>query len=139
MRYRRAKAGCLLGALLLSTACASVGGVRHVATVTVVSAHNTLSAIQDTEQLLVCGRSTAPAAPACVPIPINQKISGELSAAFDLDGRLATLVRDTPVGAPQPDAIPTLVGDIAQIVAKVLNDLPSSPQKTTLVQRLGGK
>ena len=77
--------------VMLCAGCASLGSARHQATVSVVSAHAVLSAVQDDEMALVCGRPTAPPAPACVSAETNRVIATKLVTAFDYDGRVAAL------------------------------------------------
>lgn len=125
---------CLIALCLSLTACASA---RHRATVTVVSAHAVLAAIQDTEMTLVCEKPGAPAAPACVPIDTHKRISAELVKAFDADGKIATLVRATPVGGPSSD-VAVLLGQIRAIVDAVLALIPDSAPRRALVANLGG-
>ena len=126
----------LILALLFSMACAT-GGARHTATVTVVSAHAVLSAVQDTEKAMVCGQSDAPPAPACVTPEKHREISGHLVTAFDLDGQIAQLVRALPAGSTLPANVPNLLGQIAALVQKVLALIPNSTTKDALVQRIG--
>lgn len=128
----------LVIALLLASSCATAGGPRHVATVSVVSAHAVLSAVQDTERALVCGAATAPPAPACVPADRHRAISADLVTAFDYDGQVATLVRALPAGGTWPATVPVLLGKIAGLVDRIVGTLPASPQKTSLVAQLGG-
>lgn len=128
----------LLLALLTLPGCASIGAHRHAAAVTVVSAHAVLSAVQDTERALVCGTAAAPAPPACVTSDLHRTISAQLVTAFDLDGRVARLVRDVPPGGVLPSDVPALLGQIAALVDRVLEALPTSTQKTRLTQTIGG-
>ncbi len=129
----------ILLAALAFTGCASLGGARHTATVTVVSAHAILSAAQDTERMLVCGLPTAPAAPACVAPATHRTISGYLATAFDLDGQVARTVRAVPAGGMLPANVAELVGQIAALVDKILAAIPHSPQRASLVAQIGGK
>lgn len=124
--------------LVGATSCATAGGPRHVATVSVVSAHAVLSAVQDTERALVCGQGEAPAPPACVAPDTHRRIAGDLVTAFELDGQIAGLVRALPAGATVPANVPELLGRLAAIVDRVVNLLPASTQKTALVARIGG-
>jgi len=124
--------------LLFTQGCASLAGPRHGATVTVVAAHSTLSAVQDTELLLVCEKPGAPAAPLCVDAEKHKAISAKLATAFALDGDLARLVRAVPLDQPQPPQVAELVARIAQIINDVLALIPKSPQKAALEQNLAG-
>lgn len=119
--------------------CASMGGARHPATVSIVTAHAVLSAVQDGERLLVCGGASAPAAPACVPPDVHRKIAGELVTAFDLDGQVARLVRALPPGAMSPADVPGLLGRIAALIDRIFALIPASSQKAALAQSIGGK
>jgi hypothetical protein len=125
-----------LVALLSVPGCAS--RARHVATVTVVTADSVLSAIQDTEMGLVCGKSTAPAPPACVPIERHREISDKLVTAFSYDKRIATAVKALPPGAASAD-VAELLGQLQGLVDAVLALIPQSPQRQTLLTHLGGK
>lgn len=118
--------------------CASAGGPRHVAVVSVVSAHAVLSAVQDTERALVCGSATAPSAPNCVAADVHQRISADLVTAFDLDGRVARLVRDAGPTGGLPGNVAAMLGQIGGIVDAILARLPSSPQKGSLIAQIGG-
>lgn len=109
---------------------------HHVATVSVVSAHAVLSAIQDTERAAVCGAPTAPTP--CIPQATHQQIASKLVTAFDLDGRIATAVRDLPVDQPLPTTVTDWITQITQIVQQVLALIPDGPFKTALVAKLGG-
>lgn len=128
----------LLAALLVVSACATVGGPRHVATVSVVSAHAVLSAVQDTERALVCGAATAPAAPACIPDEVHRKVSADLATAFQYDIDVHNLVRAAPTDTSLPATVPALLGKIAAILDQVVAALPTSTQKQALVAQIGG-
>jgi hypothetical protein len=119
------------------SSCASLGSPRHRAAISVVSADAILSAIQDSEMALVCGRSTAPAPPRCVPHERHQEISAKLVTAFQYDRRIAELVRALPAGESSPD-VATLVGQIRALVDAVLALIPESAQRRTLVASIGG-
>lgn len=131
-------AGGLMCGLALIGGCASLGGTRHRATVSVVTAHGVLSAIQDTEMLLVCGRQGAPDPPLCVPPETHRLISARLAVAFGLEGDLARIVRALPAGEKQPAQVLELVGSIATLVKDVLELIPKSPAKESLEQKLAG-
>lgn len=124
--------------LMLGWSCA-MAGPRHIATVSVVSVHAVLSAVQDSERLMVCGTASAPAAPACVPAETHRKIAGDLVTAFDLDGQVAQTVRAVPTGALLPANVAELLGKIAGLVDRILAMLPSSTQKQALVSQIGGR
>ena len=128
---------CLLLALAL-TGCASLGGARHTATVSVVSAHAVLAAVQDTERALVCDGPTAPAPPLCVPPDVHRRNAGYFVTAFDLDGQVARTVRAVPPGGVLPANVAELVGQIAALVDKILAAIPKSPQRASLVEQIGG-
>jgi hypothetical protein len=105
-----------------------------------VTAHTVLGALQDGERALVCEKPGAPAPPLCVPQVKHQEISQHFVMAFDLDGQVLRTVRALPPGTPLPGDIPTLLGQIGVLIDKILAAMPSSPQKTQLVQTtLGGK
>lgn len=126
-----------VGILLLASSCASQGGPRHIATVSVVTAHTILATLQDTEMALVCGKPTAPEAPRCVEAEKHKEISGYLAQAFDYDGTVARLVRALPPGSPQPAQVGELLARISELVSKILASIPASPQKATLEANLG--
>lgn len=126
-------------ALSVSVACASGSGPRHLATVSVVTAHSTLAAAQDTEMLLVCDRQGAPAAPACIPVDKHKEIAGLFAQAFEYDGQVARLVRALPVGQPQPAEVGELLGRIGELVNRIIAALPkTAPQTRALVENLKG-
>jgi hypothetical protein len=120
-------------AALGASGCASLGGPRHTAAVSVVTAHAVLSAVQDTEMGLVCGRSTAPAPPACVPLAQHRDISARLAKAFSLEVQVAQFVR-----LGQTDVSP-LIGEIRTLLDAVLALIPPSPPRTALLANIGGR
>lgn len=126
-------------ALLVLSGCASLGGPRHVSTVGLVSAHSVLSAIQDTEMRLVCGRQGAPAAPLCVPVPTHRQISAHLEQAFALEVRAAMLVRSLPPGTPQPAEVVTILVQVNALVRQAMELLPDGKDKAVLAQSIGGQ
>lgn len=111
---------------------------HRVATVSVVGAHATLSALQDGELLLVCGKPSAPPEGQCVPDAAHRQISTRLEQAFDYDGQVARLVRATPPGAPTSAQVFELVGKIQTLVTSILADLPAGPRTDHLLELLGG-
>lgn len=127
----------LLALAIGASSCASLGGARHRAAVSVVSAKAVLGAIQDVEMTLVCGRSTAPPAPSCVPIEKHREISAHLVTAFDYNEKALTIARALPGGETSPDVF-RLVGQIRALVDAVLALIPESPQRRTLVANIGG-
>jgi hypothetical protein len=129
----------LLGVLLAFPGCASLGGPRHVGTVGLVSAHAVLSAVQDTEMRIVCGRPGAPQTPLCVPISKHRQISAHLETAFALEIRAAALVRSLPPGTPQPVEVVTITVQINGLVQEILALLPEGRDKQALVQSIGGE
>jgi len=137
-RHVLRQAGLLIVLALLSASCASLHGPRHVATVSIVSVHAVLSAVQDGERLLVCDAVTAPAPPACVPPDVHRRIAGELVTAFDLDGQVARLVRAVRPGGVTSADVPALLGRIAAIIDRIFALMPASPQKAALAQKVGG-
>lgn len=138
----------LLPLLLLGGLSAGCGarGV-HIAAVSVATAHTTLAVTQDTALKVKCGEPTAPAAPACLSTvkpaadkdSPNAAVHRVLAKAFELDGKVATAVRDWPVGAPMPLEVPTYLAQITQLVKQVVDALPASAFKTQLLQKLGAK
>ena len=123
----------VLGGML--TGCAP--SVRHIATVTAVGAHATLSAVQDTEMALACGKPSAPAPPACVPADLHREISAQLVTAFDADIRAHELIRDWPATGSAPN-IATFLAEITSAINFVLQHLPSGPALNRLLVQIGG-
>jgi hypothetical protein len=121
---------------LLIVGCASLGGARHVATVTVVSAEATLGFIQDAELSIVCGRTGAPVAPACVDAATHKLIEGKLSTAFGLSSDLAKLVKAVRPDQPLPTQANDLIARITALIQDITSLIPNSPQKTVILQRL---
>jgi hypothetical protein len=119
---------------------ALIGGcavkARHIATVSVVSAHSVLSVIQDSEILLVCGRSGAPAAPLCVPIDKHRQISILLEKAFSLEKDIAGLTRAVQPDQPLPPQIPGLLSQLSTLIGDVLALIPESSGKAALSARI---
>lgn len=127
----------VLAAALVVAGCASLGGPRHASTVGLVSAHSVLSAIQDTEMRIVCGRAGAPQAPLCVPISRHQGISALLADAFALEIRAAAVVRSLPPGAPQTADVVGMAWQINALIQEILRLLPEGRDKQALVQSIG--
>lgn len=127
-----------LVALLALPACASLGGPRHAGTIGLVSAHSVLSAVQDTEMRIVCGRAGAPQAPLCVPISKHREISAYLAEAFALEVRAAGIMRALPAGSPQPAEVVALTWQVGALVQQVMTMLPESQDKQALAQSIGG-
>ena len=120
---------------LLATLAASCGGVRHVVTVSALSAHATVAAVQDTADLVMCGAPTALPAPKCLTEPQRKEL--HLSDALAVDIALLKAVHDWPVGAPQPAVITAYVAEISRILTEAVNALPESPAKAKLKKLLG--
>jgi hypothetical protein len=130
----------LLVALGLDVSSCASGGARHIVTVTAVSADAVLSHLQDTEHALVCGTAGAPTVPVCVPADVHKTvIAPALSKGFDADGRLAKLIRETPPNVTPPATLGQLIDDINAAIARVLEAIPESSFKASLVAKLGGK
>lgn len=134
---RRVNRSVLVALVVLLSGCA-LPRARHIATVSVVSAHSVLSAIQDTEMDLVCGKATAPAPPACVLIEQHRDISGKLANAFALEKKIAVAVKAIPPGAPSANVAESL-GQLQALIDAVLDLIPRSAQRQTLVANIGGK
>lgn len=126
----------LVALAIAASSCAAKA--RHIATVTVVSAKGALDIAQDTEPLLVCGKATAPPAPACVTEDIHRAIHANLADAYALHKQLAIAVRDWPQGAPAPIGIGTYLTQITELLQHVIDALPESGVKTRLLLLLGG-
>jgi hypothetical protein len=125
-------------ALVMLTGCAALGGARHGATVSVVSAHAVLAALQDGERVLVCSGPSAPAPPACVAPAKHREVAGYFVTAFDLDAQVARTVRAIPPGGVLPSNVAELVSQIAALVEKIIKAIPASPQRESLIERIGG-
>jgi hypothetical protein len=134
---RRALAVVALALLLQG--CASLGGPRHASTVGLVSMHAVLSAIQDTEMRIVCGRPGSPSSPLCVPVPTHRQISAHLEQAFILEVRAAQIVRSLPPGSPQPAEVVTMLVQVNALVRQVMEMLPDGRDKAALTQSIGAK
>lgn len=115
-----------------------MGTARHRATVTVVSAHAVLSAVQDGEAVLVCGRPTAPPAPRCVSAETHREVSAKLVTAFDIDGKVLQLVRALPANASSSD-VATMLGQIGAIIDAVFKLIPESSERQTLAAKVGAR
>lgn len=133
---KKALSICLVIALV---GCAALGGPRHIASVTSVTAHSIASTIQDTENLLVCDRPGAPQAPLCVPLETHHRIAALLEQAFKLDGDLAKVIRATPLEGPTPAEVGELTAQITKLINDILALIPKSPAKDQLITNLGGK
>lgn len=128
----------LLVAVLGGMTSGCAANVRHIATVSAVAAHSTLAALQDTEMLIVCGKATAPAPPACVDVDQHRANAEKLVTAFDLDIQVATTIRDWPALGPPPTSIGALLGQITVVVNYILDHLPDGAAKTKLLTSIGG-
>jgi hypothetical protein len=126
-----------LGGCALFLSDCALHGPRHVSTVSLVSAHAVLSAVQDTEMLLVCDRPAAPPAGQCVPLEQHRQISAQLARAFALETAAAQLVRVLPDGsvAPTPQASEAMA-EVSRVLAQVLGMIPESAAKHGLVRKL---
>lgn len=119
--------------------CASTGGPRHVATVSVVTSHGTLMLIDATEEKLVCDTAGAPQAPMCVPPATHKAISAKLAQAFDLDADVARTVKAMPVGTPTTPQVLELLSKISVLVSDVMALIPQSSARESLAVQIGGK
>jgi hypothetical protein len=130
-----------LGLGVGASGCAKAGptlpDAKRIAEVTVVSAHAVISAVQDTEMRLVCGRAGAPSPPACVPIETHREISSQLVRAFDLELAVARVVKAVPSSGLSPD-LAKMLSEVSAIVRAVLDLIPPSSQRSSLIVQLGG-
>jgi hypothetical protein len=133
------KLKALLPALALLALVACNGGARHIATVSVVSAHATLSAVQDTADAITCGAATAPQPPKCLDAGQRKAVAAKLSPAFGYDEKLAKVVRDWPQGIPPPAEIGQFLQEITALLNQALAAFPQGPQKDQLLVKIGGK
>jgi hypothetical protein len=130
----------VLLALLLgfSSACVTAGG-RHRIVVGVVTAHEVLSAVQDTALAMKCGAPSALPEPNCIGPEKNKVIHSKLAVAFQYDKEAALLVKSVPVGRPAPSAVVELMGKVTTLVNQIIADLPSGDSRTgALVTAVGG-
>ena len=125
--------------ILASTLCAGCalhGGPRHTATVSIVSTHAVLKAIDDTEMQIVCGRVGAPQAPLCVPISQHRVISAYLKQAFELEAQIGRVVLTIPDGQMLPADVMALTVQVGALINKIVELLPQGKSKTALLQRI---
>lgn len=111
---------------------------RHIATISVVTAHSVLAAVQDTEAELVCGRPNAPVVQ-CIGHDNHVTNLLKLREAFEYDGQVARLVRATPAESPTTREVLDLIARIQELVSNILDGIPASPQKQNLIVQLGGQ
>jgi len=123
---------------ILVVGCASAGGPRHIAVVSVVTAHSTLAAVQDTEALLVCGTATALPAPQCITPEAHRAFAKKLVTAFDLDGQIAKQVLAWPPDQALPPVITNLLSQLDAILAELIAALPNTPATDRLLASLKG-
>lgn len=97
----------------------------HVAVVSVVSAHTTASAVQDTADAFVC---KTPTQTNCLSVEQRRAIAGKLSPAFGLTGKLAATIKAWPINAPLPVAVLAMLPEITQLLNDAIALLPSSAQ-----------
>lgn len=133
---RRLLAVLLVAALALP-GCASFGGPKHVATVSIVGVTSTLELIQQTEMAIVCGRAGAPQAPLCVPLSTHRQISAHLRDAAGLAIRVTDVTSALPVGTPTPPEVFTLMVQVNALIQDVLKLLPSGKTRAALLQQTG--
>lgn len=117
--------------------CASLGGQRHVVTVSLVTSHGILALVQDSEKAMVCGVATAPVP--CVTASAHKTISADLVIAWADEADVERLVRAIPTGAAASAEVSTLLGTISGLVDKILAAIPNSALKAALVTNLTGK
>jgi hypothetical protein len=138
------KKGLAAGAFIALTAfvgvgcsgCATIGGARHKAVITIKTAHTVLASVQDFEMTIVCGRADAPPEPACVTTALHKEVSEYLAEAFEYDKQVAEIVKAIPPGAPAPVEVFDLINKISALVNKILGRLPDSFQKDAFVQKI---
>lgn len=128
----------VLGLAIGATGCASLGTARHRTTVSVASAHAVLTAIREGELLLVCGKPSAPAPPACVSADRHRDISAKLVTAFDYDVKVAQLVRAVPADVSSDSAL-QMLGQIGALIDAVFKLIPESAAKGTLAVKVGAQ
>jgi hypothetical protein len=130
----------VLLAACLGLSCASSGGARRIGAVTFISSKATISAVQDVEEQVVCGRLHAPSAPNCISIDQHHQFSKMFGEAIGYEIQVGQIVRAIPQGAPQPAEVGDLLMKIGKLIQSIVNDLPSkAPQVVTLQQNLGGR
>lgn len=122
----------LIAAVGFSFACATAGP-RHTATVVAGVSMGTLGLIQDTEMKVICGRSGAPEAPACVTTELHHAISLKLREAFGLEADLTDVLISVPNDNESPKVL-ELVAKVTTLVNDIIALFPASNQKTALVK-----
>lgn len=132
-----------LGSSVLLTGCGAK--VYHGVTVGVVTAHTALKATQDVALQGKCGEPTAPPAPVCLsntaPAPgkdsPNVVVHKALSKAFEIDGKVATAVRDWPLDKPMPSEIPGYLAQITTLINDVIKAFPDGALKSRVIALIG--
>jgi len=129
----------IVSLLALVAGGCGVKGARHITTVSAVTAHAVLTAIDDTERLLVCAAPGAPAAPACIDMGRHKDISAKLATAFEADAKAARAIRDWPAGTAPPQTLGEYIAVIQTAIDYVLTHLPDGAIKAKLVTVIGGR
>ena len=124
--------------ILLLPITIGCGGVRHVATVTVLSSHAVLAQTQDTADVVpICGADDAPSTPACLPADVrNGAIARALVQAFTLDQAVLSAVRYWP-GPPATLDVTAYLTQITRLVTEIVAALPDGAAKTKLLALIG--
>jgi hypothetical protein len=131
---RRSSLAVLVLLLVLPACAARSQEPRHLASVSVLSLHATLAAIQDTEALVVC--TAAP--PPCLSPEQHRAFASKLAVAFGLDEQILREVRAWPPGSPLPLSVTNAIAQARALIAALLAALPDAPPVAKLHAVIGG-
>ena len=125
----------ILLVLATSFGCATA---RTTSRQAAVISHTALALLQDSEDLLVCGKPGAPPIPACIPVATHkQLISPKFVDAFLLHRDYTRLVLALPAGAPSTPQILDLAVRITALVNDIMALIPDSPPKEKMRTAVG--
>jgi len=123
-------------AIALGATAQSCAKVHHVATVTVLTSHSAIAAVQDTADAVTCGSITAPTP--CLPVEVRHGVVSEkLKEALRTDIAVLTAVRQWP-GPPAPLDVAADLAKIQALLSDVVRTLPDGAAKSRLLALLGG-
>jgi len=119
------------------SACATVG-VQRKAYTALDTGLAVLRGTQRVEIGIVCGRPSAPPAPACVPIGLHHELQGYLLQAANLGTEAQALVQGLPQKSDPPWEALDKVAKLFALLQRVLSALPRSQQVDALQAQLVG-
>ena len=119
------------------SACATVG-VQRKAFTALDTGLTVMRGTQRVENGLVCGRPSAPPAPACVTIAQHHELQGYLLQASTLGTEAQALVRGLPENSDPPWEALDKVAKLFALLQRVLSALPRSQQVDALQAQLVG-